>query len=91
MVTLQQRGPPMAVQAPEGVGPPGPTIANIPPPPSPPDNPQTEEERRQVGRYEAWLVQQESFINQQLKYYETEITKLRKQRKVSVELSSHLF
>ena len=106
-VTLQQRGPQMAVQgeipggqpqqqpqqqqqqAPMGQPQPGgsesrpapPPVLNILPPPAPPDNPQTEEERRQVARYEQWLVQNEAAINEQLKYYETEITKLRKQRK----------
>ena len=34
-----------------------------------------------MARYEQWLVQNEAAINEQLKYYETEITKLRKQRK----------
>ena len=58
-----------------------PPVLNIPPPPAPPDSPQNEEERRQVARYELWLGQQETAINDQLKYYETEITKLRKQRK----------
>merc|ERR1719203_829888 len=47
MVTLQQRGPPMAVQTPETSSVPGPSVSNIPPPPSPPDNLQTDEERRQ--------------------------------------------
>ena len=61
-----------------------------PPPPAldskpmtpPPENPQTEEERAHVVRYEQWLSRQEAAINQHLKYYETEISKLRKQRKV---------
>ena len=37
----------------------------------------------QAARYEQWLEQQETNINNQLKYYETEIAKLRKQKKVS--------
>ena len=90
---MQQRGPQMAVQAAEnqpaqpvagattGDRPPPPPLVTTPAPPTPPDNPQNEEERRQVTRYEQWLVQQEVAINEQLKYYETEITKLRKQRK----------
>jgi hypothetical protein len=60
-----------------------------PPPPlnnkamsPPPENPQTDEEKAKVVRYEQWLSQQEQAINQQLRYYETEISKLRKQRKV---------
>ena len=36
----------------------------------------------QAARYEQWLEQQEANINNQLKYYETEIAKLRKQKKV---------
>merc|ERR550532_337998 len=80
-VTLQQRGPQMAVQAEGEARPAPPPVVNIPAPPAPPDNPQTEEERRQVARYEQWLAQQETAINEQLNYYEKEITKLRKQRK----------
>ena len=71
----------MAVQAEGESRPPPPPVVNIPAPPAPPDNPQNEEERRQVDRYEQWLRQQESAINEQLNYYEKEITKLRKQRK----------
>jgi hypothetical protein len=37
----------------------------------------------QVHRYEQWLVQQDGAINLQLKYYESEVAKLRKTRKVS--------
>ena len=74
-VTLQQRGPQMAVQAEGESRPPPPPVVNIPAPPAPPDNPQNEEERRQVDRYEQWLRQQESAINEQLNYYEKEITK----------------
>ena len=85
-VTLQQRGPQMAVQGEmlqpgAETRPPPPPALNIPPPPAPPDNPQTDEERKQVIRYEQWLMQQDNNIKEQLKYYETEITKLRKQRK----------
>jgi len=36
----------------------------------------------QAARYEQWLEQQEANINNQLKYYETEIAKLRKQKKI---------
>ena len=38
----------------------------------------------QAARYEQWLEQQEANINNQLKYYETEIAKLRKQKKVGL-------
>ena len=41
----------------------------------------------QVMRYEHWLQQQDNAINQQLKYYEAEIAKIRKQRKVLVKFS----
>ena len=88
-VTLQQRGPQMAVQGTEASSSPPmvtersapPAPCNLPAPPTPPENPQNDDERKQVWRYEQWLVQQEGSINQSLKYYETEITKLRKQRK----------
>ena len=49
-VTLQQRGPQMAVQAEGEARPAPPPVVNIPAPPAPPDNPQTEEERRQVDK-----------------------------------------
>ena len=35
-------------------------------------------------RYETWLTQQENDINKRLKYYEMEIAKIRKQKKVRV-------
>ena len=63
---------------------PAPPLQTTPAPPAPPENPQNEEERRQVHRYEQWLLQQDGAINQQLKYYESEIGKLRKQRKVRI-------
>jgi hypothetical protein len=66
-------------------------LQTTPAPPAPPDNPQNEEERRQVHRYEQWLVQQDGAINQQLKYYESEIGKLRKQRKVRPHYTTNLF
>ena len=64
----------------------------LPPPPPlntkpmtpPPENPQTDEDRAKVVRYEQWLAEQEEAINKHLRYYETEISKLRKLRKVSV-------
>ena len=49
----------------------------------PPENPQTDEEKAKVVHYEKWLESQEQAINQHLRYYETEISKLRKLRKVS--------
>merc|ERR1719233_400581 len=95
-VTLQQRNPQMMPGGPSGMTggsseipanspvserPPPPPFNTQPGPPQPPNNPQTDEERRQVVQYEAWLQQHDSEINQQLKYYETEIGKIRKQRK----------
>merc|ERR1711997_869003 len=66
-----------------------PDANSIPPPPPlntkpmtpPPENPQTDEDKAKVSRYEKWLGDQESAINQHLRYYETEISKLRKLRK----------
>ena len=57
------------------------TIRTLPPPPQPPDNPQTESERQQQVAYETWLAKQNNIIASQQRYFETEITKLRKQRK----------
>ena len=51
--------------------------------PPPPENPQTDEERAHAVRYDQWLKRQEGAINDHLRHYETEISKLRKQRKVS--------
>ena len=50
----------------------------------PPENPTNEEDKNKVLQYEKWLGDQESAINQHLKYYETEISKLRKLRKVKI-------
>ena len=87
-------GPPLPLAGPSGGGghpalatqestpPPPPVALNMTPPPQPPDNPQTEEDRQKVMRYEMWLIQQENDINKRLKYYEMEIAKIRKQKKV---------
>jgi len=48
----------------------------------PPENPQSEDDKQKAVRYESWLEQEDENINSQLKHYETEIAKLRKQRKV---------
>merc|ERR1712008_324691 len=66
---------------------------SVPPPPPlntkamtpPPENPANEEDKNNVLQYEKWLGDQESAINQHLKYYETEISKLRKLRKDGFE------
>ena len=63
-VTLQQRGPQMAVQGTEASSSPPmvtersapPAPCNLPAPPTPPENPQNDDERKQVWRYEQWLV-----------------------------------
>ncbi|XP_050716817.1 histone-lysine N-methyltransferase 2C-like isoform X5 [Eriocheir sinensis] len=67
-----------------GTGPSSPGTVNIktlPPPPLPSENPQTDAERQQQNQYEHWLTQQHNLISTQQRYYEAEITKLRKQRK----------
>ena len=53
----------------------------------PPENPQTDEDKTKVVRYEQWLNQHHEEINSHLAYYETEISKLRKQRKVRTFMS----
>ena len=60
-----------------------PPFVSLPTPPVPPDNPTTDEEKEKLANYEKWLSDQEKGIQTQLQFYETEITKLRKQRKVS--------
>ena len=77
-----QPHPALQPQQPPAVPPP-PPLQNTTPPPLPPDNPQTDEDRQKAARYEHWLSQQEQDINTQLQYYEKEIAKLRKQKKVS--------
>ncbi len=75
----------------EPTPPPPPAPLSITPPPLPPDNPQTEEDRQKVARYEQWLTQQEKQINEQLQYCEKEISKLRRQKKVTLdELMLHV-
>lgn len=41
-------------------------------------------------QYEQWLNHQHQVLTQQLKYYETEVQKLRKVRKVSIENFSNI-
>ena len=71
--------------------PPPPPPLNTKPMTPPPENPQTDEEKAKVVMYEKWLMQQEQAINQHLRYYETEISKLRKQRKVNYYTSTMFF
>ena len=58
-------------------------IPQLPAPPVPPDNIVTEQDRHVQLQYEQWLNHQHQLLTQQLKYYETEVQKLRKVRKVS--------
>ena len=70
----------------EPTPPPPPPQLNTKPMTPPPDNPITDEDKKKVVDYEQWLSQHHDDINQHLCYYETEISKLRKQRKVSDKL-----
>lgn len=56
--------------------------ANLQPaPPLPPDNIVTEHDRQLHIAYEQWLQNQYTVLSNQQEYYETEIMKLRKNRK----------
>ena len=89
-ITLQQRGPIGATSQPhpalirpDAQVPPPPPPFNVTPPPMPPENPQTEEDRQKEVQYQQWLDQKDQAITQRIKYYEKEISAVRKQRKVS--------
>jgi histone-lysine N-methyltransferase MLL3 len=56
---------------------------HLPAPPLPPENIMTEQDRQTQIHYEQWLNHQNQIVSSQLKYYETEVSKLRKIRKVS--------
>lgn len=56
----------------------------IPAPPIPPENIVTEQDKQAQMLYEQWLNHQQNVLNQQLRYYETEVQKLRKSRKVRI-------
>ncbi|XP_075232135.1 uncharacterized protein LOC142330615 [Lycorma delicatula] len=53
----------------------------LPSPPLPPDVIITEQDRQVQIQYETWLNNQNQIVTSQLKYYETEVQKLRKIRK----------
>ena len=53
-------------------------------PPLPPDNIVTEADRQAHLAYDNWLNHENQVLTEQLKYYETEVHKLRKARKVLV-------
>lgn len=55
----------------------------IPAPPLPPEDILTEQDKQTQMMYEQWLNHQNSILSQQLRFYETEVQKLRKNRKVS--------
>ncbi|GAB6031866.1 hypothetical protein CHUAL_010262 [Chamberlinius hualienensis] len=56
-------------------------ITSIPPPQAPPAEVVTESDRQAQANYEHWLFQQQHVITTQLKYFESEVGKLRKARK----------
>ncbi|KAL3280233.1 hypothetical protein HHI36_017729 [Cryptolaemus montrouzieri] len=53
----------------------------LPAPPLPPENIVTEQDKQTQMVYEQWLNHQNNILTQQLRYYETEVQKLRKLRK----------
>ncbi|KAJ9589925.1 hypothetical protein L9F63_016948, partial [Diploptera punctata] len=53
----------------------------LPAPSLPPENIMTEQDRQTQQQYEQWLNHQNQILTSQLKYYETEVSKLRKHRK----------
>lgn len=71
-------------QTPTEVTPRVPTFnANLlPAPPLPPEHIVTDQDKQTQLVYEQWLNHQNTALTQQLKYYETEVQKLRKMRKV---------
>lgn len=68
--------------APAAAPPAVPLYGGVPPPaPPPPDRADPDPRPRHL--YEAWLKQNSAFTTDQLRYYEAEVQKLRKIRKVS--------
>lgn len=57
-------------------------VPHLPAPPMPPENIISEQDRQVQLQYEQWMNHQNSILTQQLKYYETEVQKLRKAKKV---------
>lgn len=74
--------------APAAAAPPAPGVplyggvAPAPPPP-PPERVLSDADRRAHLLYHNWLQQNSAFVTDQLRYYEAEVQKLRKIRKVS--------
>jgi len=58
-------------------------IPQKPAPPTPPENIVNEQDRQMQMHYEQWLSNQHQILTQQLKYYEGEVQKLRKIKKVN--------
>lgn len=77
---MPQRTVPEAPQAPRV---PPFNVPQLQPPQIPPDVIVTDQDRQTAMEYETWLNHQNQILQQQLKYYEAEVTKLRKLRKVS--------
>lgn len=61
----------------------------MPAPPLPPEHIMTEQDRKTQIQYEQWLNQQNSILTEQLKFYETEVQKLRKIRKVVYKINCY--
>lgn len=82
-------GVPGGVVAPPPAAPPAapaiPLYAGVAPPapPPPPDRPVSDADHHARLVYEQWLKQYNAFATDQLRYYEGEVQKLRKIRKVS--------
>jgi len=57
-------------------------MPSIPAPPTPPEHPTTDAERQMQLQYEQWLYHQQHVLSMQLKYFEAEVHKLRKVKKV---------
>jgi hypothetical protein len=57
-------------------------MPTMPAPPLPPEHPVTEQERQVQIQYEQWLYHHQQVLSMQLKYFDTEVTKLRKGKKV---------
>lgn len=64
-------------------------MQTLPAPPEPSDTIVTEQDHIEKQRYEHWLEQQNSILDQQKKHYESEINKLRKTRKVLFSADYH--
>ncbi|XP_031333016.1 histone-lysine N-methyltransferase 2C-like isoform X3 [Photinus pyralis] len=71
--------PPPSAEAPPQI--PTFNVSLLPAPPLPPETIVTEQDKQSQIVYEQWLNNQNTILSQQLKYYETEVQKLRKIRK----------